>query len=316
MDVTLHTVDGRFALRCERRLPHAPELVWQALTDPAKLSAWYPFPVVEFEPRVGGAISFDGGDGTIFGGAITDLDPPHTFGFREVDDLLHFAVRPEETGCRLVLTHTFDDREMAPRCAAGWHTCLDALEAVLADRAVVDGGEAQRAELRERYEQRFAAAGTVEQLAGASRVRFQRRLNHPVARVWSALTEPRHLIAWLGVAEIELVEGGRFDLRWLNTDERGEPFTMHATITRLQPPHLLETRGDAHGVLRWALQPDGAGTLLTFTSTLDLPEEYRTRVLAGWHYHLDALATALDGGTVDLVHLPNARWEAIHLDYV
>lgn len=315
MDVTLHTVAERFALRCERRLPHAPELVWQALTDPAKFSAWYPFPVAELDLKVGGAIRFDGGDGTTFGGAITELDPPRTFAFHEVDDLLHFALRPDGAGCLLILTHTFDDREMASRCAAGWHLCLDALEAVLADRAVADVTEAQQEELREGYEQRFAAAGTVEQLAGASRVRFQRRLAHPVERVWSALTEPRHLIAWLGAAEIELVEGGRFDLRWLNTDERGEPFTMHATITRFQPPHLLETRGDAHGVLRWELQPDGAGTLLTFTSTLDLPEEYRTRVLAGWHYHLDALATALDGGSVDLVNLPNARWEAIHAAY-
>jgi uncharacterized protein YndB with AHSA1/START domain len=315
MDVTLHTVAERFALRFERRLPHAPELVWQALTDPAKFSAWYPFPVVELDLRIGGAIRFDGGDGTPFGGAITDLDPPHDFGFREVDDLLHFALRPDGAGCHFVLTHTFDDREMAPRCAAGWHSCLDALDAVLADRAVVDISEERRAELRESYARRFVADGTVERIDGASRVRFQRRLAHPIERVWSALTDPQQLLGWLGAAEIDLVEGGRFDLRWLNTDERGEPFTMHATITRLQPPHLLETSGDAHGVLRWELQPDGAGTLLTFSSTLDFPEEYRTRVLAGWHYHLDALATALNGGSVDLVHLPNARWETIHAQY-
>ena len=71
---------------------------------------------------------------------------------------------------------------------------------------------------------------------------------------------------------------------------------MHATITRLDPPHLLETTGDPHGVLRWELRPDGSGTLLTFSSTVELPEAYRSRVLAGWHWHLDALAEVVADG--------------------
>lgn len=159
------------------------------------------------------------------------------------------------------------------------------------------------------------ADGVVETHADRHIVRFERRLAHPIERVWAALTDPAQLLAWLGAAEIELVEGGRFDLRWLNTDERGEPFTMHATITRLQPPHLLETSGDAHGVLRWELQPDGAGTLLRFSSTLAIPEDVLPKLLAGWHYHLDALDTALAGGTTELVQLPNARWYALHDHY-
>ena len=91
---------------------------------------------------------------------------------------------------------------------------------------------------------------------------------------------------------------------------------MHATITRLPPPHLLETEGDPHGVLRWELRPDAGRTVLTFSSTLDLPEEYQASVLAGWHYHLDALAETLAGRSVDLVDLPNDRWERIHEQYL
>ena len=38
-------------------------------------------------------------------------------------------------------------------------------------------------------------------------------------------------------------------------------------------------------------------------------------MLAGWHYHLDALARALDGGDTELVELPNPGWQRIHEAY-
>jgi uncharacterized protein YndB with AHSA1/START domain len=104
-------------------------------------------------------------------------------------------------------------------------------------------------------------------------------------------------------------------MRWLNADEQGNRAEMHATITRIEPPRLLETEGDMHGVLRWELRPEGDGTVLTFTSTLELPDEYRTKTLAGWHFHLDALADALEGRSVDLVD-PEPRWEPVHERYL
>ncbi len=159
------------------------------------------------------------------------------------------------------------------------------------------------------------ADGVLDTVGDRQVLRFQRHLAHPIERVWAALTDPAELIGWLGEAEIDLVEGGRFTLRWLNADDAGNRVTMRATITRLEPPRLLETSGDPHGVLRWELRPAEGGTLLTFSSTLALPEEYRTRVLAGWHYHLDALAGALAGRPLDLVDLPNDRWEQIHGRY-
>jgi uncharacterized protein YndB with AHSA1/START domain len=159
------------------------------------------------------------------------------------------------------------------------------------------------------------ADGILEKRDGKDVVRFQRHLAHPIERVWAALTEPEELIGWWGEAEVDLVEGGRFTIRWLNTDEHGNSAVMHATITRLEAPNLLETRGDVHGVLRWELRPASNGTVLTFSSTLNLPEEYRTKVLAGWHYHLDALIGTLEGRPVDIVDLPNNRWERVHERY-
>ena len=158
--------------------------------------------------------------------------------------------------------------------------------------------------------------GTVVRTDERAVIRFERRLPHPPERVWSALTEPEELRRWWGDVETDLVEGGRFTIRWLNTDEKGKSLVMDAAITELDPPRALQVEGDPHGVLRFELEPQpGGGTLLTFTSTPDLPDEFRSRTLAGWHYHLDGLEAALDGGEVELHALPNPDWERIHESY-
>jgi len=159
------------------------------------------------------------------------------------------------------------------------------------------------------------ADGTVERTEdGRYVISFERRLTHPVDRVWAALTRPDELIAWWGDADIELEEGGRFDVRWLNTDDDGNTAAMHATIAKLEPERLLVLDGDIHGRLRWELTPDGDGTLLSFRSTLELDPEFTTKVPAGWHFHLDALQRHLDGGSTDLVEI--AGWEPVHAAYV
>ena len=162
----------------------------------------------------------------------------------------------------------------------------------------------------------IVADGVLERVGERHVVRFQRQLAHPIERVWAALTDPAEIINWLGDAEVELAEGGRFTVRWLNTDDQGNRAVYHGTITHLEPPRLLEISGDIHGVLRWALRPEAGGTHLTFSSTLDLPDEYRTKVLAGWHCHLDYLAGALDGQRADLAGLSDGRWARLHETYL
>jgi len=159
------------------------------------------------------------------------------------------------------------------------------------------------------------ADGTLEARDdGRAVIRFERHLSHPVDVVWRALTTPGEMVRWWGEGSVDLVEGGRFDVTWLNTDDEGNRAAMKATIMRLDPPRLLETDGDEHGVLRWELDPEGEGTRLRFTSTLELPDQFRTRHIAGWHWHLDALETILDDGEVDPVNVTG--WEPIHARYV
>ena len=174
--------------------------------------------------------------------------------------------------------------------------------------------------------------GTVETDGDKYVIRFERRLDHPIEEVWAAITEPDEMIKWWGEGEVDLVEGGKFVVKWLNTDEAGNRAVMTGTITSLEPPHLLETASEEHGDLRWELRPDGDATKLNFSSKLELPEEFRTMNAAGWHWHLDALATVLAGGEVELAaveividsphpdhgHSPTAMrgWNEIHQRYV
>jgi uncharacterized protein YndB with AHSA1/START domain len=150
--------------------------------------------------------------------------------------------------------------------------------------------------------------GTLETRDGLDFLRFERHLDHPVERVWAALTEPDELIGWLAEAEIDLVEGGSVVLRWLNSDEEGNQAVLRGTITELDPPRVIEYDSDIHGLLRWELRDEGSGCHLTFTATVALPEDYKTEVLAGWHIHLDHLADALDGEPVNW-----PTWAADHM---
>lgn len=196
MTETLSTEDGRPTLRIERRLRHAPDKVWRAITEPEHLSKWYPFRAVTMDLRLGGAIHFEGG-GVTMHAVITELDPPRTFAFserapemmtRESEDLVHFELRPDGDGCLLVFSHTFDDRPAAASYASGWMMCLDAMESVLADQPVEMTPPSPR--LHEHYVRAFGLdQGTVEQTADGWLVRFERQLTKPVDVVREQIRE-------------------------------------------------------------------------------------------------------------------------------
>jgi uncharacterized protein YndB with AHSA1/START domain len=149
---------------------------------------------------------------------------------------------------------------------------------------------------------------------GRHQVRFVRRLNHPIDRVWAAITEPDQLEAWLARAEVEPQAGGRVRLEWLNTGD--DEVIARGTVTAIDPPRLLELDTDAQGALRWELTPDGEATHLALTVVLAMPDEHVTMNIAGWHVHLDFLGDWLDDGTrVDWPNWPRERWDAIHERY-
>src|SRR4051795_13477946 len=126
--------DGRWELRFTRELAHPVDKVWTAVTSQEGMSAWFPFDVVgERAPGASLRFVFREGEGPEFSGAMVEFEPFSTMELRwEGDETLRLELAAAGSGCVLTLINRFDDIGKAARDAAGWHTCLDLLEASLA----------------------------------------------------------------------------------------------------------------------------------------------------------------------------------------
>ncbi len=134
MRTIYESIDGRPALRFERRIAHPATAVWQAITEPRELAHWFPTTVAG-EMRGGGHLTFtfEEHDLPPMTGEITDFDPPNQLAFYWGQDHLRFEVAPAADGAHtdLTLTVLLDVAEKAARDGAGWHVCLDRMEASL-----------------------------------------------------------------------------------------------------------------------------------------------------------------------------------------
>jgi uncharacterized protein YndB with AHSA1/START domain len=129
MDGQLEQVAGRWQIKFVRELPHPPEKVWRALTEPKHLAAWFPNDI-EGE-RVAGAplrFVFRHGEAPDFEGKMITFDPPSLLEFTWGEDVLRFELRAEGRSTVLTFTDTIEELGKAARDTAGWHECLDLLE--------------------------------------------------------------------------------------------------------------------------------------------------------------------------------------------
>ncbi|MEA2150106.1 MAG: hypothetical protein QOD69_1936 [Solirubrobacteraceae bacterium] len=136
-------------------------------------------------------------------------------------------------------------------------------------------------------------------------LRFERRLSHPVERVWRAITEPEDLRHWFpGVPRFTLEKGAEFVVEG-DTGGTGR-------ILALDPPHVLDFtwNGDR---LRFELAPDGDGCVLTFLHAFD-DRDHAARDAAGWELCFDRLEAQLAGSPLD-EHAALERWPALHERY-
>lgn len=322
LDGAVEEVDGRYALRFERRFAHPVEHVWDALTRPERITEWFIIAgevelleLVEggrYVIRTTGPPEFVEAHIAAVGDAVTHwtvvrVEPQRVFAIRldsDPDNALRWELERDGDGCRLVFTHTM--RSEPQNARAGDQMCLELLAESLDGRAVD-----WRPRLQE-YRDRLLAHrdGTVEEVDGRTVLRFERRFAHRVERVWEALTRPEQLTRWTGEGEVELelVEGGRFDVRTTGPHELVEAIVAegggeeglvrHDTVLRVEPPHLFEhTFHGAGSLVRWELRPDGDGCVLVLTHTLPgiVPAEQLPLHLAGWHELLELLGRALDG---------------------
>lgn len=136
-DGQLEHLDGRWQLSFTRRLPHPPEKVWRALTEPEHLAVWFPT-TIEGERAAGATLRFAHRDDAAppVEGEMLACDPPRLLELRWGDDeTLRFELRPEAGGTVLTFVNRFDEVGKAARDAAGWHACLDVLAHHLAGSA-------------------------------------------------------------------------------------------------------------------------------------------------------------------------------------
>ncbi|WP_028227462.1 SRPBCC family protein [Paraburkholderia ferrariae] len=154
--------DGeKWTLILVRDLRHAPEKVWQALTDPASLREWAPFDADRSLAAVGPVkLSTVGTPAPhVSETEVTRAEEPHLLEYRWGDNDLRWELEPLGNGTRLTLWHNID-RNFIAMGAAGWHICLDVLERLLGDEPIgrIVGGEAMKFEwprLNDEYTKRF-----------------------------------------------------------------------------------------------------------------------------------------------------------------
>jgi uncharacterized protein YndB with AHSA1/START domain len=185
MNGTLETVDGRPAVRLERRLDHSVERVWRAITEPEELRQWSPgVPRWELEP--GNVFTSEDAEGT---GRIVEVDPPRLLAYEWERDAFRFELHPDGDGCRLVFTHVLDDATLGERTAAGWELYFDRFDAHLA------GGFLSEED----------AHRTVT-LDDGPKLQIERRYGHSPERVWRAITDPDELRHWFPDTALEVTE--------------------------------------------------------------------------------------------------------------
>ena len=131
-----------------RQLRHAPDRVWQAITDPAHLREWAPFEADGNLGTVGatvklttvGAPKLTASDAT-----VTRADAPRVLEYNWGDRDMRWELEAHGGGTRLTLW-TGIDRRFIAMGAAGWHICIDVLDHLLGGSPIgrIVGGDAMK----------------------------------------------------------------------------------------------------------------------------------------------------------------------------
>jgi len=122
----------KWTLILTRDLHHPPELVWQALTDPAHLREWAPFDADRDLDAAGARVTLTWtGTGNVSATQVIRADAPRLLEYHD----LRWQLEPLPGGTRLTLWHSIDRRFIAWG-AAGWHISFDVLDRLLAGRPI------------------------------------------------------------------------------------------------------------------------------------------------------------------------------------
>ena len=129
-----------------RELQHAPEKVWEALTDPVQLREWAPFDANDSLATVGKTVKITWvGAPAAMDIKVTRADAPKLLEYTCDNNNTRWELEPVRGGTRLTLYASIDRRYISMG-AAGWHIALDVLERQLGGNPIsrVAGGDAMK----------------------------------------------------------------------------------------------------------------------------------------------------------------------------
>jgi len=131
----------KWTLILVRELRHAPEKVWQTLTEPEHLREWAPFEVDGNLGTIGTVKLTWIGTPTPIETKVTRADAPKVLEYGDT----RWELEAFGGGTRLTLWHNIDRRFIAWG-AAGWHIAFDVLDRLLSGTPVgrIAGAEAMK----------------------------------------------------------------------------------------------------------------------------------------------------------------------------
>lgn len=135
--------------------------------------------------------------------------------------------------------------------------------------------------------------GKLTSHADGFQISFERRLNHPIEKVWDAITDPDKLKEWFTDIEMDFRAGGKITIRFRDKDKTAS----FGRIVKIAPPNEFVFTWEEE-VASWHLTKESDDvTLLKFTHS-KISDEYAISVSAGFHFLLDQLVGFLAGQTV------------------
>lgn len=128
-------------------------------------------------------------------------------------------------------------------------------------------------------------------------IRLERVYNHPVSKVWDALTDPAKMTLWFTDVEWDFRPGGDITFTFQDPDRT----KSYGSITAIEPEKLLEfwwhnDDGHPEELMRLELTNLGDSTRLIMEYTR-VRESYGANVLTGWHVVFDDFEDFLNGRT-------------------
>jgi uncharacterized protein YndB with AHSA1/START domain len=151
-----------------------------------------------------------------------------------------------------------------------------------------------------------------ESIDGRPALLLERRIAHPVAAVWTALTDKRELSQWFpSTVDGELRPGER--LRFEFVDHPDVP-DMEGEVTAVEEPRALAFYwGEDH--LRFELEPASEGETDLRLTVLLGTEAKAARDGAGWAVCLSRLEAALDGAGEQALERISGSWREHYDEY-